>query len=151
MDPKVVLGVLGHCRRHPSTFFCPQVPPQAGFGVAKKRCARRPARLVGQIWLENGKFFSRWVLPDPGCPGGPMVGSHSDCVVSWDSTEGLPSPFCPQGPPQAGFGVAKNRCARQHPSVCLPPGTPARGFWGRQKPLHAPARAFGRANLAGKH
>jgi len=48
------------------------------------------------------------ILPDPGCPRDPKVGSHSDCVVSWDTVGGIQALGCPQGPPQTGFGPQKN-------------------------------------------
>ena len=81
--------------------FCPQGPLQAGFGVAKNRCARRRARLVGQIWLGNRYNLDFWKKLDfagPRVPRDPTLGSHSDCVVSWDSIEGLSALFCVQGP-----------------------------------------------------
>ena len=89
-------------------FVCPQGPPQAGFGVAKKRCVRRRARLVGQIWLGIGEildFGKSWILPDPGCPRDPTIGSHNECVVSRDTLEGLQALFCVQGPLKNSFGV----------------------------------------------
>ena len=91
---------------------CPQGPPQTGFGVAKKRRARRRARLVGQIWLGNGEnldFGKSWILPDPGCPRDPTIRSHSDSVVSWDTLEGFQALFCVQGPLQTSFGVPVRR------------------------------------------
>ena len=63
---------------------------------------------VRQIWLENGENFTSWILTDPGCPGEPKVGPHSDCVVSWDTVGGIQAPGGPQGPPQTGFGVAQD-------------------------------------------
>ena len=53
------------------------------------------------------KFRIFLILPDPGCLGGPKVGSHSDCMVSWDTVGGIPALGCPQGPLQTGFGVAQ--------------------------------------------
>ena len=61
-----------------------------------------------QIWLENDENFTSWMLPDPGCPGDPKVGSHSDCVVSWDTEGGIQALGCLQGPPQNGFGVTQD-------------------------------------------
>ena len=58
--------------------------------------------------LQWVKFAVFSILPDPGCPGDPMVGAHSDCVVSWDTVGGIQALGCPQGPPQTGFGVAQN-------------------------------------------
>ncbi len=107
-DPVVSWDTVGGIR----ALVCPQGPPQAGFGVAKKRCARRRARLVGQIWLGNGEnldFGKSWILPDPGCPRDPTIGSHSDCVVSWDTLEGLQALFCVQGPLKNSFGVPVRR------------------------------------------
>ena len=37
-----------------------------------------------------------------------MVGSHSDCVVSWDTVGGIQALGGPQGRPQTGFGVAQD-------------------------------------------
>ena len=48
------------------------------------------------------------ILPDPGCPRGPMVGPHTDCVVSWDTVGGIQALGGPQGPLQTGFGVAQD-------------------------------------------
>ncbi len=66
---------------------CPQGPPQTGFWAAKKRCARRRARLVGHFGLVRVKFAIFLILPDPGCPVDPKVGSHSDCVAPWGTIE----------------------------------------------------------------
>ena len=88
-DCVVSWGTVGGIR----VFVCPQGPPQAGFGVAKDRCARRRAHLVGQIWLENSEILPSLLLPGPGCPVDPTVGSHSDCVVSWDTLEGVQALF----------------------------------------------------------
>ena len=54
-----------------------------------------------------------FILPDPGCPRDPKVGSHTDYVVSWDTVGGIQACVCLQGPPKAGSGVAKNRCTRR--------------------------------------
>ena len=54
------------------------------------------------------KFAVFSILPDPGCPGDPMVGPHADCVVSWDTLGGIQALCCPQGPPQTGFGVVQD-------------------------------------------
>ena len=51
------------------------------------------------------RFFS--ILPDPACPGDPMVGPHTDCVASWDTVGGIQALGGPQGRPQTGFGVAQ--------------------------------------------
>ena len=48
------------------------------------------------------------ILPDPECPGDPMVGPHTDCVVSWDTVGGIQALVCPQGLPQTGSGVAQD-------------------------------------------
>ena len=64
--------------------------------------------IVRQIWLEDGENFTSWILPDPGCLGEPKVGSHSDCMVSWDTVGGIEALGCTQGPPQTGFGVAQD-------------------------------------------
>ena len=53
------------------------------------------------------------ILLGPGCLRDPKVGSHTDCVVSWGTVGGIHAFVCPQGPPQVGFGVAKNRCVRR--------------------------------------
>ena len=53
------------------------------------------------------KFTVFSILPDPGCPGDPMVGPHTDCVASWDTVGGIQALGGPQGPPQTGFGVAQ--------------------------------------------
>ena len=54
------------------------------------------------------KFRVFLILPGPGCPGDPKVGSHRDCMVSWDTVGGIQALGCPQGPPQTGFGVAQD-------------------------------------------
>ena len=54
----------------------------------------------------NSRFF--FILPDPGCPGDPMVGAHTDCVASWDIVGGIQALGAPQGPPRTGFGVAQD-------------------------------------------
>ena len=66
-----------------------------------------------QICPENGENFTSWILLDPGCPGDPMVGPHTDCVAPWDTVVlgalgGIQALGCPQGPPQTGFGVAQD-------------------------------------------
>ena len=87
---------------------CPQGPPQTGFGVARTRWSRGGfGSFARQIWLENGKHFTRWILPDPGCPGGSRVRPHGDCVVFWDTVGDIQVFGCQQGPPQTGFGVAE--------------------------------------------
>ena len=58
-------------------------------------------------------MFFFLLLPDPGCPRDPKVGSHTDYVVSWDTVGGIRALVCPQGPLQTGFGVAKKRRTRQ--------------------------------------
>ena len=77
---------------------CPHGPLQTGFGVAKDGPVEVLAALQGKIWLETGENFTSWILPDPGCPGEPKVGSHSDCVVSWDTVGGIQARGCLQGP-----------------------------------------------------
>ena len=52
------------------------------------------------------KFAVFSILPDPECPGDPMVGPHTDCVASWDTAGGIQALGGPQGPLQTGFGVA---------------------------------------------
>ena len=37
-----------------------------------------------------------------------MVGSHSDCMVSWDTVGGIQARGGPQGPLQTGFGVTQD-------------------------------------------
>ena len=56
-------------------------------------------------WVKLAVFL---ILLDPGCPGDPMVGPHTDCVVSWDTVGGIQALGGPQGPPQTGFGVAQD-------------------------------------------
>ena len=51
------------------------------------------------------KFAVVSILPDPGRPGDPMVGPHTDCVASWDTVGDIQALGGPQGPPQTGFGV----------------------------------------------
>ena len=58
--------------------------------------------------LERVKFAVFSILPDPGCHGDPMVGPHTDCMVSWDSVGGIQALGGPQGPLQTGFGVAQD-------------------------------------------
>ena len=79
---------------------CPQGPPETGFGAAKKRRARRRARLVGHFGLVLGRKRQNSqssILTDPWCPMDPKVGSHSVCVLSWDSLEGFQALFCVLG------------------------------------------------------
>lgn len=52
------------------------------------------------------KFGVFRILPGP-------VGSHTDCLVSWDILGGIRALRCQQGPPQTGFGVAEKRCTGQ--------------------------------------
>ena len=60
------------------------------------------------------KFVVFSILPDPGCPGDPMVGPHTDCVAPWDTVGGTQVLGCPQGPRQTGFEVGGfGRFARQ--------------------------------------
>ena len=40
--------------------------------------------------------------------GDPKVGSHSDCMVSWDTVGGIQALGGPQGPAQTGYGVAED-------------------------------------------
>ena len=54
------------------------------------------------------KFAVFSFFPDPGCPGDPMVGPHTDCVASWDTVGGIQAPGGPREPPQTGFGVAQD-------------------------------------------
>ena len=54
------------------------------------------------------KFAVFSILPDPGCLGDPKVGSHSECMVSWDTVGGIQAVGGPQGAPQTGFGVAQD-------------------------------------------
>ena len=44
----------------------------------------------------------------PRVPGDPKVGSHSDCMVSWDTVGGIQALGCPEGPPQTGYWVAQD-------------------------------------------
>ena len=60
----------------------------------------------GTLKWVNFRIFL--ILPDPGCLGDPKVGSHSDCMVSWDTVGGIQALGCPQGPLQTGFGVAQD-------------------------------------------
>ena len=48
------------------------------------------------------------ILPDPGCPGDPKVGPHTDCVASWDIVGGIQALGGPQVSLQTGFGVAQD-------------------------------------------
>ena len=54
------------------------------------------------------KFAVFSILPDPGCPGDPIVGPHTDCMASWKTVGGIQALGGPQGPPQTGFGVAQD-------------------------------------------
>ena len=54
------------------------------------------------------KFVVFSVLQDPECRGDPMVGPHTDFVVSWDTVGGIQALGCRQGPLQTGFGVAQD-------------------------------------------
>ena len=47
---------------------------------------------------ETGEIRDFFILPDPGCPRDPKVGSHSDCVVSWYDLGGIEALFWMQGP-----------------------------------------------------
>ena len=100
-------GVLGHCRRHPSVWL-PAGTPADGFWGRTRWSRGGFGSFARQIWLEKGENFASWILPDPGRPGDPKVGSHSDCVVSWDTVGGIQALGCPQGPPPTGFGVAQD-------------------------------------------
>ena len=84
---------------------CPQGPSQTGFGVAQDGLAEVLAALPGKFGWKTVKI---WILPDLGCPGDPKVGSHSDCVVSWDNVGGIQALGCPQGTPQTGFWVTQD-------------------------------------------
>ena len=100
-------GVLGHCRRHPSTWLPAGTPADGVWG--RTRWSRGGfGSFARQIWLENGENLKSWILPGPGCPGEPKVGSHSDSVVSWDTVGGTQAFGYPQGPPQTGFGFAQD-------------------------------------------
>ena len=55
-----------------------------------------------------GEIRGFLILPDPQCPGDPVVGPHTDCVVSWDTVGGIQALGGLQGPPQTGFGVAQD-------------------------------------------
>ena len=85
-----------------------QGPLQTGAGVAQDGPVGVLAVLKGKFWLENGGNFTSWILPDPGCPRDPKVGSHSNCMVSWETVGGIQVLGCPQRPPQTGFGVAQD-------------------------------------------
>ena len=87
---------------------CPQGPRQTGFGVAQDGSVEVFAALQGKFGWKTVKILQVGILLDPGCPGDPKVGSHSDCVVSWDTVGGIQALGCPQGPPQTGFGVAQD-------------------------------------------
>ena len=90
---------MGHCRRPPSTCL-PAGTPADGFWGRTKWSRGGFGSFARQIWLENGENFTSWILPDPG--------SHSDCVVSWDTVGGIQALGCLQGRPQAGYGVAQD-------------------------------------------
>ena len=89
-------------------FGCPQGPLQTGFGGAQDGPVAVLAVLQGKFWLGKAENSTSWILPDLGCSGDPKVGSHSDCVVSWDTVGGIQALGCPQGPLQMGFGVAQD-------------------------------------------
>ena len=93
--------------RHPSTWWPAGTPADGFWGRTRWSCGSFGS-FARQIWLENGENFTSWILPDPGCPGDPKVGPHSDCVVSWDTAGGIQALGAPQGPPQTGFGVAQD-------------------------------------------
>ena len=76
----------------------PQGPLQTGFGGRTRWSRGSLGSFVRQIWLEKGENFVSWILPDPGCRGDPKVGSHSDCMVSWDTTGGLQALFVCRDP-----------------------------------------------------
>ena len=82
--PYSLCCVLGHCRRHPSS-WCPAGTPADGFWGRTRWYRGGYGSFARQIWLENGENFTSWILPDPGCPGDPKIGSYSDCMVSWVS------------------------------------------------------------------
>ena len=52
-------------------------------------------------WVKFAGFFD-------GCPEDPMVGPHTDCVVSWDTVVGIQPLGGLQGAPQTGFVVAQD-------------------------------------------
>ena len=54
-----------------------------------------------------GEIQNIFDFAGPRVPGDPKVGSHSDCMVSWDTVGGIQALGCPQGPPQTGFGVPR--------------------------------------------
>ena len=54
------------------------------------------------------KFAVFSILPDPGFPGDPKIGPHTDCMACWDTVGGIQALGGPQGPPQTGFGVAQD-------------------------------------------
>ena len=101
-------GVLGQCRRHPSTQTLPTGTPADGVWGRTRWSRGGFGSFVREIWLENGGSFTSWILPDPGCPGDPKVGSHSDCMVSWDTVGSIQALGCLHGRPQTGFGVAQD-------------------------------------------
>ena len=55
-----------------------------------------------------GEIQNIFDFAGPRVPGDPMVGPHSDCMVSWDTVGGIQALGCPQGPLQTGFGVAQD-------------------------------------------
>ena len=88
-------GALGTPRQGPIVIVCTvggiqalgclQGPPQTGFGVTQDGPVEVLALFARQSWLANGENFTGRILPDPGCPGDPKIGSYSDCMVSWVS------------------------------------------------------------------
>ena len=86
---------------------CPQGPPETGFGVAEKSPAHRRAHLVGHFGLalaRKGQNSQSSILTDQWCSMDPKVGSHSVCVLSWDSLEGFQALFASWAPEKAIFG-----------------------------------------------
>ena len=55
-----------------------------------------------------GEIRSFFDFAGPRAHGDPMVGSHTDCMVSWDTVGGIQALGCPQGPLQTGLGVAQD-------------------------------------------
>ena len=59
------------------------------------------------------------------------MGSHSDCMVSWDTVGGIQALGCLQGPLQTGFGVTQDGpvaiLAVLQGKFCL---VACRGVWG---------------------
>ena len=76
----------------------------------RKKTLRLPGLAFGRAFgLVRVKFVIFLILPDPECPMDPKVGSHSDCVAPWGTTEGFRSIFHVLGPPQTSFGVPARR------------------------------------------